>query len=105
VNKRQFQRFILRVEEAMSWVPDDDETELMGLLRLSYRRTTGRGEWATELNRLYNFLGPAKSRTLVTYARQCHVTLDDRLTRKGANELLVHLKKLYEEWDDDGISV
>lgn len=105
MTKRQFQRFIMRVEEAMSWVPEDDETELMSMLRRSYRRTTGRGQWSTELNRLYNYLGPTKSKMLVMYARQCHVTLDDRLTQSGATELLNHLKKLLEEWDDEGISV
>lgn len=105
MTKRQFERFIRRVEEGLAWAPEDDETELMGLLRSSYRRTTGRGQWSTELNRLYNYLGPTKSRLLVRYAAQCHVTLDDRLTSKGADELMRHLKKTLEEWDDEGISV
>lgn len=95
---------MLKVGETLEWVSDSEEAELITMLRQSYHRgRTPSGHLALKLNQLYSYLGPVKTKHLHALADQCHVGLDDTMSRKDADRLWEHLQRTYREWDDPGI--
>jgi hypothetical protein len=96
-----------RVGETLEYVPDAQESNLMGLLRASLRSHPARDakvQLAHELTRLFLFLGEHKTAYLMMLCEQVHVDLDENMTKADADRLWEHLRRTYEEWDvDDGI--
>lgn len=104
MDRDQFLRFINRVGDFLEWVPKEHEGELMTMLRGAYHPyRSPTGQMTVELNKLYNFLGPAKTDYLHKLALQVHVPLDDTMTKRDANRLWEHLVYLWRSWGDEGI--
>lgn len=100
----QYTRFMNRVGEFLAWVPEPVEGELMIMLRGAYHPyRSPSGQMSVELNRLYNFLGPAKTDYLHKLALQVHVPLDDTMTKQDADRLWEHLVYLHRSWGEEDI--
>lgn len=84
-----------------------EESEILRLIRSSLPKWSpdrdGRVRLAQEINKLYSFLGEAKTAELHRLARQCHVEINEKMTREEADRLWLHLTRYLDTYDDEGI--
>lgn len=108
MDRVQFDRFVKRVAETLDYVPEASESELMRLLRaslVSHPARTPKVQLAHEMNRLFLFLGPAKTRYLMWICDAAHVNFDENMTKSDVGRLMEYFDQMKEEFDEEGISL
>lgn len=109
MDRGQFLRFMSRVGGMLDFVPDVRETQLIYLLRASLHPADpsrdAKVHLAEEINRMYLFLGEAKTQELHRICREIHVELDENLTKPDADRLWEQLQYQYRTWFEGSIQV